>query len=116
MVTTRCSCPLCRYLSQHAGGLLNLKLRDRGANSWRGAIDIRKFALVDESKLRSMVSTPSGADGRSLNEAVKRDIDVSTARFERGYAELLYDQGALRVESGVVRGVGCRRDLPGHGA
>lgn len=87
------------------GGLLNLKLRDRGANSWRGAIDIRKFALVDESKLRSMVSTPSGADGRSLNEAVKRDIDVSTARFERGYAELLYDQGALRVESGVVRGV-----------
>ncbi len=87
------------------GGLLNLKLRDRGANSWRGAIDIRKFALVDESKLRSMVSTPSGADGRSLNQAVKRDIDVSTARFERGYAELLYDQGALRVQSGVVRGV-----------
>ncbi|SIQ07459.1 AsmA-like C-terminal region [Rhizobium sp. RU20A] len=91
--------------SNMRGGLLNLKLRDRGANSWRGAIDIRKFALVDENKLRSMVSTPSGADGRSLNQAVKRDIDLSTARFERGYAELLYDQGALRVASGVVRGV-----------
>lgn len=87
------------------GGLLNLRLRDRGARSWRGTVDLRKFALVGEQKLQSMVSTPAGQDGRSLNEAVKRDIDVSTARFERGFAQLLLDQGMIRVDSGVLRGV-----------
>nr|WP_307968041.1 hypothetical protein [Sinorhizobium medicae] len=87
------------------GGLLNLRLRDRGANSWRGTVDIRKFSLVGEQRLQSMVSTRAGQDGRSLNEAVRRDIDVSTAQFERGFAQLLLDQGAIRVGSGVVRGV-----------
>ncbi|EHK76156.1 hypothetical protein SM0020_20224 [Sinorhizobium meliloti CCNWSX0020] len=87
------------------GGLLNLRLRDRGANSWRGTVDIRKFSLVGEQRLQSMVSTPAGQDGRSLNQAVRRDIDVSTAQFERGFAQLLLDQGAIRVGSGVVRGV-----------
>jgi hypothetical protein len=90
--------------SNMRGGLLNLKLRDRGAGSWRGAVDIRKFALVDEDRLKSMVSTPADDRGRSLNQAVKGDIDVSTARFERGFAELLLDPGSVRVDRGVVRG------------
>ncbi|ASY63055.1 Large exoproteins involved in heme utilization or adhesion [Sinorhizobium sojae CCBAU 05684] len=87
------------------GGLLNLRLRDRGARSWRGAVDLRKFSLIGEQKLKSMVSTPAGQDGRSLNQAVRRDIDVSTARFERGYAQLLLDRGVIRVDGGVLRGV-----------
>ena len=87
------------------GGLLNLRLRDRGANSWRGTVDIRKFSLVGEQKLQSMVSTPAGQDGRSLNQAVRRNIDVSTAQFERGYAQLLLDRGTIHVGSGVLRGV-----------
>lgn len=86
------------------GGLLNLKLRDRGGRSWRGAIDVRKFQLVGEQRLQSMVSTPAGSDGRSLNQAVRRDIDVSTARFERAYAQLALDRGAIRIEGGVLRG------------
>jgi hypothetical protein len=86
------------------GGLLNLKLRDRGGRSWRGSVDIRKFQLVGEQRLQSMVSTPTGADGRSLNQAVRRDIDVSSARFERGFAQLALDRGAIRVEGGVLRG------------
>jgi hypothetical protein len=87
------------------GGLLNLRLRDRGARSWRGTVDIRKFSLVDEQKLHSIVSTPAGQDGRSLNQAVRRDIDVSTARFERGFAQLSLDQGVIRVDNGVLRGI-----------
>ncbi len=85
------------------GGLLNLKLRDRGAGSWRGTLDLRKFSLVDEARLQSMVSAPS-ADGRSLNQAVKKNIDVSTARFERGFANLALDGGRIEVANGVVRG------------
>ncbi|MCV9996936.1 DUF3971 domain-containing protein [Pararhizobium sp. YC-54] len=90
--------------SNMRGGLLNLKLRDRGGSSWRGNIDIRKFSLVDEKRLQSIVSTPTGADGRSLNQAVKKDINVSSARFERGFANVMLDNGSIAVEGGVVRG------------
>lgn len=90
--------------SNMRGGLLNLKLRDRGGSSWRGSIDIRKFSLVDEKRLQSIVSTPTGADGRSLNQAVKKDINVSSARFERGFANVMLDNGSIAVDSGVVRG------------
>lgn len=90
--------------SNMRGGLMNLKLRDRGGRSWRGSIDIRKFSLVGEQRLQSMVSTPAGQDGRSLNQAVRRDIDVSTARFERGFAQLALDRSAIRVDGGVLRG------------
>ncbi len=90
--------------SNMRGGLLNLKLRDRGGSSWRGNVDIRKFSLVNEERLQSIVSTPTGSDGRSLNQAVKKNIDVSSARFERGFANIMLDNGAVAVEGGVVRG------------
>ncbi|WP_455271552.1 YhdP family protein [Rhizobium herbae] len=91
--------------SNMRGGLLNLKLRDRGGSSWRGNIDIRKFSLVNEARLQSIVSTPTGADGKSLNQAVKKNIDVSSARFERGSANVALDNGSIAIEGGVVRGV-----------
>lgn len=87
------------------GGLLNVALRDRGGGSWRGTIDIRKFSLVNEAKLQSIVSTPAGADGQSLSQAVKKDIDVTSARFERGYANVMLDRGTVAIDGGVVRGV-----------
>ncbi len=84
-------------------GLLNLKLKARG-NDWVGSLDIRNFQLRNEERLQSLVSTPVGQDGQSLNSAVKRDIDVSSARFQRGFAALVYRDGALSVANGVVRG------------
>eukprot|EP00913_Durusdinium_trenchii_P008278 g7775.t1 len=85
------------------GGLLNLKLNARG-NDWDGSIDVRSFALVNEQRLQSLVSTPVGRDGQSLNAAVKKEIDVSSARFQRGFASLVYHDGTLLVANGVVRG------------
>ncbi len=85
------------------GGLLNLKLNARGSD-WAGSVDIRSFALVNEQRLQSLVSTPVGEDGRSLNAAVKKDIDVSSARFQRGFASVIYHDGTLSVANGVVRG------------
>jgi hypothetical protein len=84
-------------------GLLNLKLKARG-NDWLGSIDIRNFQLVNEQRLQSLVSSPVGEDGQSLTSATKRDIDVSAARFQRGFAALVYQDGALSVANGVVRG------------
>ncbi len=86
------------------GGLLNVKLRARDDQVWNGNVDVRNFRLVDEERLQSIVSTPVGQDGRSLNSAVKRDIDVSSAYFQRGFARLIARNGTLRVENGVLRG------------
>ncbi|MCV3737453.1 DUF3971 domain-containing protein [Rhizobium sp. TRM96647] len=84
------------------GGLLNMKLRGGADGAWRGPVDIRQFRLEGEEKLRSIVSTPAG--GKSLNEAVRSEIDTSSMRFERGFAFVVSKDGTLRVENGVVRG------------
>ncbi|MGE6743126.1 DUF3971 domain-containing protein [Allorhizobium pseudoryzae] len=86
------------------GGLLNLRLTNEQGSNWSGYIDLRNFSVVNESRLQSIVSTPVGDEGRSLNAAVKRDIDVSSAKFQRGFARVVYRSGALSLENGVVRG------------
>lgn len=88
------------------GGLLNLSLHaDEGSSSdWSGSIDIRHFAIVNEKKLQSIVSTPAGRNGESLNSAVKHDIDTSAQNFQRSFAHIVMRGGTLAVENGVVRG------------
>ncbi len=87
------------------GGLLNLSLRSIGQDDWDGSLDIRNFAIIDEKKLSTIVSTPSGKNGKSLNAAVKQNIDTRAQNFERGFARLVLRDGTLSVENGVVRGV-----------
>jgi hypothetical protein len=86
------------------GGLVNLKLNETPKGAWAGNLDLRSFQVDNEERLQSIVSTPTGSDGRSLNSAVKRDIDVSSARFQRAFARLYYNAGTLSVENGIVRG------------
>jgi hypothetical protein len=86
------------------GGLLNVSLRPQRDNVWSGSLDLRNFALMNEERLQSLVSTPVGEQQKSLNAAVKRDIDVSSAKFQRGFARVVYQGGALSVENGIVRG------------
>jgi hypothetical protein len=85
-------------------GLLNTRIRPGANGSWSGNIDLRDFQLANEERLQSMVSTPASRDGRSLNKAVKRDIDVRSERFQRGFAYFSYVDGALRIENGILRG------------
>ncbi|MET0747231.1 MAG: AsmA-like C-terminal domain-containing protein, partial [Rhizobium sp.] len=86
------------------GGLLNLNLRAAGDDIWDGSIDIRRFSIVNEKKLQSIVTTPAGRNGQSLNAAVKHGIDTSAQNFQRGFAHLMIRKGVLSVENGVVRG------------
>ncbi|SMC81784.1 DUF3971 domain-containing protein [Rhizobium sp. RU36D] len=86
------------------GGLVNLKLNGTNNGPWVGSIDVRNFRIDNEERLQSIVSTPADPSGRSLNKAVKRDIDVSSAKFQRGFARLVYHDEALRIDNGVVRG------------
>ena len=86
------------------GGLLNVVLSSANGSDWSGSIDMRNFAVVNEAKLQDIVATPAGEDGRSLNKAVRRNIDVSSEKFQRGFARVVYVGGTLAMENGVVRG------------
>ncbi len=89
--------------SSMRSGLLNLRLKATGS-SWAGALDVRNFSLVNDQKLETLVSTPVGKDGESINSATKKGIDVTSAKFQRAYATLAYKDGALSVDNGIVRG------------
>ncbi|WP_434730126.1 hypothetical protein [Rhizobium binae] len=92
-------------LYQHMqGGLLNLAIRLGAEGGWDGSLDVRRFSIVNEQRLRSIVSTPVGNEQRSLNEAVKRDIDTSSQRFQRGFARIVSRNGMIGIENGVLRG------------
>jgi hypothetical protein len=86
------------------GGLLNVKLKSRGDRSWSGSVDIRNFALVNEQRLKSLVSARTGANGESLTDALKTEIDTSSQKFRRGFARLVIDAGVISVQNGIVRG------------
>ena len=86
------------------GGAIALALTGGRSGALRGSVDARNFLIVDEPKLASIVSTPPAGDNRSLNQAVKADIDASRVQFERGYAEIEKGTGYLKLAKGVLRG------------
>ncbi len=86
------------------GGKIDLALKGGADGPMTGQVDARDFVLVNEPRLSSIVSTtPPGGD-RSLNQAVKRDIDTSRVNFERGYSQIEKGAGYLQLSNGVLRG------------
>jgi len=96
---------LLRFLNLYSrvqGGSLAMQLSGQG--TMQGTVDIRNFQIVNEPKLRSLVSTtPSGSD-RNLDQATRGKIDASKVYFDRGYAEIQRGGGTLSIEKGVLRG------------
>ena len=96
---------LLRFLNIYGrveGGTLQLSLA--GDKTLSGRLDIRGFSVVDEPKLRSLVSSPPPGSDRSLGQATNAKIDTSRVKFDRGYAELERGKGTLRIANGVLRG------------
>jgi hypothetical protein len=86
------------------GGKIDLALDGGADGPMTGKVDARDFVLVNEPRLGSVVSTtPPGGD-RSLNQAVKRDIDTSRVHFERCYSQIEKGTGYLRLSDGILRG------------
>jgi hypothetical protein len=86
------------------GGRIQFDLSGPSNGVLTGEIDASNFDIVDEPKLRSLVSTAPAGDSRSLNQAIKREIDTSRVTFERGYAMIAKGDGALELKKGVLRG------------
>ena len=86
------------------GGTIDLSLTGGADGPMSGQVDARNFFLVNEPRLSSIVSTtPPGGD-RSLNQAVKRDIDTSRVAFERCYSQIEKGPGYLSLSNGILRG------------
>lgn len=86
------------------GGVITLSLSGAADGPMKGQVDARNFYVVNEPKLASIVSTTPAGDTRSLNEAVKGNIDTSRVQFERGFAEIDKGSGYLRLANGLLRG------------
>jgi hypothetical protein len=86
------------------GGAITLSLSGAADGPLRGQVDASNFYVVNEPKLASIVSTRPAGDTRSLNQAVKANIDTSKVRFERGFAEIDKGSGYLKLANGVLRG------------
>lgn len=96
-----------RFLDVYArmqGGSLALALESTGDGPLKGQVDVRDFVVVDEPRLASIVSSKPAGDDRSLNQAVRKDIDVSRVKFERGFAQIDKREKYLALENGVLRG------------
>ena len=86
------------------GGSIKLALAGSADGALQGQVDATDFQIVDEPRLRSIVATAPTGDGRSLNQAVRGNIDTSSVQFERGYAEIEKGDGYLTLANGVLRG------------
>lgn len=86
------------------GGTIRLALAGDGDGPMRGQIDATDFWVVNEPRLASIVATTPPGDQRSLNQAVKSDIDTSRVKFERGYSAIEKGPGSLSLDRGMLRG------------
>jgi hypothetical protein len=89
--------------SHMEGGTIRLALAGaKGALS--GQADVSDFYVVNEPKLASVVATAPPGDQRSLNEAVRGEIDTKRVKFERGYAVIHKRPDYLGLDNGILRG------------
>jgi hypothetical protein len=86
------------------GGRAALSLAGQTGGALRGQLEIRDFALIDEARLQSMVDRAPPGSERSLNDAINSNVDVSRARFDRGFASVVLGGRSLTVTNGVVSG------------
>ncbi len=96
------------------GGSIDLRMTGADGEPLRGQIDARDFWVVNEPRLEALVSTAPDGDDRSLSQAVKRDIDVSKAKFEQGFARIEKGNGYLAIADGVLRGPLIGSTFQGH--
>ena len=86
------------------GGAIDVSLAQAPDGSLRGRVDARDFWIENEPRLGSIVSTPAPGSDRSLNQAVRKEIDTSRVQFGHGAAEIEKGEGYLRIVDGVLRG------------
>lgn len=85
------------------GGQINITLTTNGNGPLQGEIDARNFDVVGEPRLKAIVGAPANDNGRALSTDLKKKIDVSKVRFQRGYAVIEKGKGYLKLGKGILR-------------
>ena len=85
------------------GGTIDVVLAGKGGGL-AGQIDARNFIIENEPRLKSLVAAAPAPNQPSLNQAAKRQINTSRARFDRAFAMVDKSPDSLRLERGVIRG------------
>ncbi|TPW29804.1 DUF3971 domain-containing protein [Martelella alba] len=114
---------LLRFLGVYpkmSGGQLALNMIEAGGN-WSGNVEIEDFRIIDDDQLKTFLSAPSGRNGQSLNARFNNRINSSNQHFQRASIDLVYAQGVLQINNGVLRGEqvgatfkGVARDAAGN--
>ena len=89
------------------GGTLNANLQKTGNGPYRGVVNVRNFILVDEPRLKKLVSASSRETGlRNGEDAVRRlkKVKTSRARFSLIRARIEKGAGYLNASDGLMRG------------
>ncbi|MAS12797.1 MAG: hypothetical protein CMH69_05795 [Nitratireductor sp.] len=76
------------------GGRMALSLSEGKGGVWSGRVSAENFFIVDEPRLRSLVSATESAG----------EVDANRISFERGYATVLKGPRRLELRDGVLRG------------
>ncbi|MBK8458014.1 MAG: hypothetical protein IPL47_13595 [Phyllobacteriaceae bacterium] len=86
------------------GGSITMALAGGLTGALTGEIDARNFEVVNEPRLKSLVSSrPNDAD-KSLSETLDKEIDTSVVKFERGFSRITKGRGLLTLDRGILRG------------
>lgn len=91
------------FYDKMRGGKITVGLAGQGNGPLSGQIDARNFSIINEPRLAKIVSSSPSTGGTSLNQAVKRDIDVSRVDVERGFSLIEKGTGYLKLSKGVLR-------------
>ncbi|MEP2945166.1 MAG: DUF3971 domain-containing protein [Lentilitoribacter sp.] len=86
------------------GGSLDLVMTKSGDEPYKGDVLMRKFKVIGDERLKTLVSTRASEKERSLNEALKGRLDVSRVSFDLADIRVQMDNGVMFVDDGIVRG------------
>ncbi|AGA64561.1 Large heme utilization/adhesion protein [Liberibacter crescens BT-1] len=86
------------------GGSLDLRVDIESRKQINGQLEVSNFSLVDEKNLQFLVSVPVDQNGRSLNGAVKRDINISSGDFQKFFVNFNAGEGNVIIKNGILRG------------
>jgi hypothetical protein len=90
------------FYDKMSGGSISVALDSKGDGPLRGQVDAQDFTLINEPRLAKLVST--SPNGTSLNDAVQKNIDVSTVTFDRGFSQIEKGSNYINLANGVIRG------------
>lgn len=93
--------------SRMQGGVLNSMLTKQGEGPYVGDVNVRNFVLVDEPRLKKLVSARSPGGGLRNGEAVARSlkkVKTNKAKFSLARARIEKGNNYLNAHDGLMRG------------